>query len=207
MFYWERLYSCSFFRGFSIPTCARPVGTLPSFRARCAMAARCPCSATASRIPSKPSSALPATRTACSRVGAAASEDVQCLSQQSRSESLDRNCSTGSDPEHSSTPLPQPLLVKTAFLIKILYYVALLLFRSYFYVEFDGRELKWSPQVNRASASWLFNRCRRSFIDNLPANNPGSDVVRKDTDTGQLDTEDKLCSGKQAPNSWEVLIV
>lgn len=118
VFYWKRLYNSSFFRGFNIPACARPVGTLPSFRARCAMAARCPCSATASRIPSKPSSALPAMRTACSRVGAAASEDVQCLSQQSRSRSLDRNCSTGSEPEHSSTPLTQPLLAKTTFLIK-----------------------------------------------------------------------------------------
>lgn len=84
---------------------------------------------------------------------------------------------------------------------------ALVSFLLNFYVGFVGRELKWPPQVNRANASWLFNRCRRSFIDNLPANNPGSDVVRKDTDTGQLDTEDKLCSGKQAPNSWEVLKV
>lgn len=67
---WKRckLYNCPFSRGSSIPRCARPVGTLPSSRARCAMAARCLCSATASRIPSKPSSALPATRTACSRV-------------------------------------------------------------------------------------------------------------------------------------------
>ena len=80
---WKRckLHSCPFFRGCSIPRCARPVGTLPSFRARCAMAARCLCSATASRIPSKPSSALPATRTACSHVGAAVSECMQCLTQ------------------------------------------------------------------------------------------------------------------------------
>lgn len=68
-------------RGYSIPTRARPVGTLPSFHARCAMAARCPWSATASRIPSKPSSALPATRMACNRVRAVASEDAKCLTQ------------------------------------------------------------------------------------------------------------------------------
>lgn len=70
-------HACPFPRGSSIPRCARLVGTLPSFRARCAMAARCLCSATASRILSKPSSALPATRTACSRVWAAVGECVQ----------------------------------------------------------------------------------------------------------------------------------
>lgn len=98
---WKRckLYNCPFSRGSSIPRCARPVGTLPSSRARCAMAARCLCSATASRIPSKPSSALPATRTACSRVWAAASECVQCLTQHPhfRLPLPDRNCNTGSE--------------------------------------------------------------------------------------------------------------
>lgn len=59
----------------SIPKRARPVGASPSSHAQRAMAARCLCSATVSRIPSKPSSALPATRTACRPVGAAASKD------------------------------------------------------------------------------------------------------------------------------------
>lgn len=67
------------FREYSSPRRARPVGAMPSSRAQCAMAARCPCFATASRIPSKPSSALPATRTACSPVWAAAPEDATCL--------------------------------------------------------------------------------------------------------------------------------
>lgn len=91
-------------RGSSTLTCARPVEVSPSFRARCAMAARCPCSATASRTPSKPSSALPAMRTACSPVWAAPSEDVKCLALPP-SPSLDQW-----EPQHSSTRLPWPLL-------------------------------------------------------------------------------------------------
>lgn len=91
-------------RGSSTLTCARPVEASPSFRARCAMAARCPCSATASRTPSKPSSALPAMRTACSPVWAAPSEDVKCLALPP-SPSLDQW-----EPQHSSTRLPWPLL-------------------------------------------------------------------------------------------------
>ena len=66
-------------RGCSSPTRARAVGALPLSRARCAMAARCLCSATASLTPSKPSSALRAMRTACNPVWAAANEDFKCL--------------------------------------------------------------------------------------------------------------------------------
>ncbi|KAG5848429.1 hypothetical protein ANANG_G00098360 [Anguilla anguilla] len=58
-------------RGCSTPTPAPPVGASPSSRAPCAMAARCLCSATASRTPSRPSNAPPATRTACSLAPAA----------------------------------------------------------------------------------------------------------------------------------------
>lgn len=72
-------YFCWSSRGYSSPRRARPAGALLSSRVQCAMAARCPCFATASRIPSKPSSVLPATRTACSPAWAAASEEVKCL--------------------------------------------------------------------------------------------------------------------------------
>lgn len=109
--------SIHFSRGYSSPRRARPVGALPSSRAQCAMAARCPCFATASRIPSKPSSALPAMRTACSPVWAAATEDVKCLTQHlyfclwDFSQDVQLDCSTGSKVKHSRS-LPWPLLVR-----------------------------------------------------------------------------------------------
>lgn len=131
-----KLYICPCSRGSSIPGCARPVGTLPSFRARCAMAARCLCFATASRIPSKPSSALPVMRTDCSRVGAAANEDVQCLNQHPHvTGTWTGTAAGGGELQHSSIPLPQPLLVRNTFVIikkkqPSFDYVALLLFVS-----------------------------------------------------------------------------
>lgn len=55
---------CSILRSASL------AGALDSCRAQRAMGARCPCSGTALRTPSKPSSARPATRTASSAAGA-----------------------------------------------------------------------------------------------------------------------------------------
>lgn len=146
-------YNCPFSRGSSIPRCARPVGALPSFRAQCAMAARCLCSATASRIPSKPSSALPATRTACSHVRAAASECVQWPTQRP-------HCDTGGEPEHRSTPLPQPLLVMTFVIKSLIMWLWCCWFHGNLWCRFGCTWRKQNQSISKdlsgpANTSWI----------------------------------------------------